>query len=157
MSTALTILKKIQAINLADAGAKSIEGTAAEYKTLLQEQLLHGKGSDGQDLKPGYLEDPYFKSRESAQRYLTWKKNNSPSEGRNPNAPNLYIVGHYHNSIDIKTEYSGIKSSSSAYFGLDIESKYKGKANILGGEYRTRYVKDLIRPKMLSNVRAYLK
>lgn len=157
MSTALEILKKLQLIDVRAAAAKAVIGTENEYKDLLQDQLLHGKGADGQDLSPGYLEDPFFKSYEAAQRYLKWKERISPKVGRNPNAPNLYITGQYHDSISVTTDYSGVRSSSSSYFGGDIERKYNNNANILGSEWREDYLKNFVRPRLLSNVKDYLK
>lgn len=156
MSTALTILKKLQSIDVSEAAARAVSGTEDTYKTLLQDQLLHGKGADGQDLTPGYLEDPYFKSPAAAKRYADWKKLISPNVGRNYNAPNLYINGQYHESINVIAEYSGIKSTSSAYFGIDIEGKYRGNANILGSDWRADYLENFIRPRLISNVKSYL-
>lgn len=157
MSTALTILKKLESISIPNAAAKSIEGTEPKYKELLQDQLLHGKGSDAQDLRPGYLEDPYFKSRESAMRYLKWKENISPKVGRNPNAPNLYITGFYHGKIDIKAAYSGVLSTAHVGFANNIELKYDGKANILGGEWRIEYLFKTVRPKLIAEVKSKLR
>lgn len=157
MSTALTILKKLESINVKDAAAKSILGTEEKYGELLKDQLLHGKGSDGEDLKPGYLEDPYFKSRESAERYLKWKERISPNVGRNPNAPNLYITGVYHDSLSVKTNYDGVQISSSAPFSFNIEQKYGGKESILGGEFRKEYVFKTVRPEFVKQIKAFLK
>lgn len=157
MSTAITILNKLEAINVENTAFESIRGTEAQYKELLQDQLRHGKGSDGEDLTPGYLEDPYFKSREAARRYSDWKYKNSPSEGRNRNAPNLYIDGTYHNSISIAASVKGIDSDSNVYFGLDIEIKYRGKANILGGPYRNSYIEDTVKPAFIKKIKDSLK
>ena len=70
-------------------------------------QLLEGKGSDGEDLHPFYTEDlkpkGWFYTRESAQRYADWKQTLSypANVKRNPNAPNLYITGVFHDDLNV--------------------------------------------------------
>ena len=70
-------------------------------------QLLMGKGSDGRDLHPFYSEDVkpqgYFKSGAAARQYAAWKQTLSYpySVQRNPDAPNLYITGVFHDDLNI--------------------------------------------------------
>lgn len=68
-------------------------------------QLLKGKDSGGEDIRPFYSEDikpeGYFHSVESAGRYAAWKQDLSYpyTVDRNPDAPNLYINGRFHREL----------------------------------------------------------
>lgn len=68
-------------------------------------QLLKGKDSGGEDIRPFYSEDikpeGYFHSVESAGRYSAWKQDLSYpyTVDRNPDAPNLYINGRFHREL----------------------------------------------------------
>ena len=71
-------------------------------------QLLEGKDSDGNDMRPYYSEDlqpeGWFKSKESAMRYALWKKTgiSYPVQAqRNADAPNLYINGKFHSELQV--------------------------------------------------------
>lgn len=152
MASGFQILNRLRSIDFSKAAADSLHENEIAYIDILKRQLWMGKGSDGNDLSPGYLEDPYFKSREAAQRYLNWKKKITPGSGRNPNAPNLFITGLYYGSLSAKSDLSGLSISSSASFGIDIETKYKGRANILGGPFRKEFIFDIARPSFLKNI-----
>ena len=70
-------------------------------------QLLAGKDSGGEDIRPYYSEDlkpsGYFYTAEAAGRYSAWKETLSYpySVQRNPDAPNLYIDGTFHSELDV--------------------------------------------------------
>ena len=93
-------------------------------------QLLEGKGSDGEDLHPFYTEDlkpkGWFHTRESAQRYADWKQTLSypANVKRNPNAPNLYITGVFHDdlNVDFRTEELAIVPDTA--YAANIMAKY---------------------------------
>lgn len=93
-------------------------------------QLLEGKGSDGKDLNPFYTEDlkpsGYFKSRESAQRYADWKSTLSyPSNvRRNPNAPNLYITGVFHDDLNVDFRANELAIIPDTAYAANIMGKY---------------------------------
>lgn len=70
-------------------------------------QLMEGKSSDGEDLRPYYTEDPYFKTPEAAQRYAGWKQRITPNPKRNRNAPNLYINGSFHSELGVEFQEEG--------------------------------------------------
>lgn len=72
-----------------------------------REQLFEGKNGKGEDIHPYYSEDlqpgGYFKTPEAAKSYADWKRSLSyPVQAtRNPDAPNLYIVGKFHSELAI--------------------------------------------------------
>lgn len=149
MATLQQVKEKFNPAKVAPAIERVLLYTAAEYEVILRQQLLRGKGSDGQDLTPGYLEDPYFKSKESAMRYATWKWNNSPSTGRNFNAPNLYINGYYHSKLKVFVGANGFIIDALVKFAEDINRKYNGKSTKLGGEFREQFIWKNFRPQLL--------
>ena len=72
-------------------------------------QLFEGKAANGEDIRPYYSEDlkpnGYFYSVETAGRYADWKLNgiNYPyTANRNPDAPNLFINGRFHDELGVQ-------------------------------------------------------
>lgn len=149
MATLDELIQKYNPSQVRPAVVRALSYTASQYEDLLREQLLHGKGSDGQDLKPGYLEDPYFKTPESAMRYAQWKQKISPDVGRNFNAPNLFITGYYHKRMKVFVFEDGLTIDNFAVFGEAVNEKYGGKATVLGGIWRKKYMQEILRPQLL--------
>ena len=93
-------------------------------------QLLEGKASDGNDLRPYYTEDlqphGYFKSQQSASNYMAWKETlNYPySVERNSDAPNLYINGRFYSEMEVKFEADSLMIAPSSGYAAQIMSKY---------------------------------
>lgn len=94
-------------------------------------QLLEGKGSDDNDLRPYYTEDlqphGYFKSQRSASNYMAWKETlNYPysvSRG-NSNAPNLYINGRFYDEMEVRFEADSMMIAPSTGYAANIMAKY---------------------------------
>lgn len=93
-------------------------------------QLLEGKGSDGEDLRPYYTEDlqphGYFKSQQSASNYMAWKETlNYPySVERNSDAPNLYINGRFYSEMEVKFEVDSMMIAPNSGYAAQIMAKY---------------------------------
>lgn len=93
-------------------------------------QLFEGKASSGKDIRPYYSEDlkpsGYFYSVESAGRYADWKQSlNYPYEvNRNPDAPNLYIVGKFHDELGVEFTTDTVGVVPTTAFASKIVSKY---------------------------------
>lgn len=93
-------------------------------------QLLMGKGSDGQDLHPFYTEDVkprgYFKNTASARQYAAWKQTLSYPYNvqRNPNAPNLYITGVFHDDLNVEFGSDSLKIVPDTAYAANIMAKY---------------------------------
>lgn len=94
-------------------------------------QLLEGKGSDGNDLRPYYTEDlkpnGYFHSVQTASNYMAWKESlNYPyqvSRG-NSNAPNLYISGRFYDEMEIRFGTDNLAIAPKTGYAADIMNKY---------------------------------
>ena len=94
-------------------------------------QLLEGKGSDGNDLRPYYTEDlkpqGYFHSVQSASNYMAWKESlNYPYsvERGNSNAPNLYINGRFYNDMEVKFSSDSLSIQPATGYAAEIMAKY---------------------------------
>ena len=93
-------------------------------------QLLMGKGSDGKDLHPFYSEDVkprgYFKSGAQARKYAAWKQTLSyPYQvERNPDAPNLYITGMFHDDLNVEFGIDGLSIVPDTAYAANIMRKY---------------------------------
>lgn len=93
-------------------------------------QLLEGKASSGEDLHPFYSEDlqpgGYFYSVESAGRYAAWKQSlDYPySVERNPDAPNLYITGKFHDDLAVRFDPETCSIVGETGYAQGIVEKY---------------------------------
>lgn len=96
-----------------------------------REQLLEGKDSDGNDMRPYYSEDlkpdGWFHSKESAMRYAVWKKTgiSYPVDvQRNTDAPNLYINGKFHNDLEARAGSTSVGVYPKTSYAAGIMAKY---------------------------------
>lgn len=96
-----------------------------------REQLLEGKGSDGNDMRPYYSEDlkpdGWFHSKESAMRYALWKKTgiSYPVDvQRNTDAPNLYINGKFHGEMEVRAGSTSVGVYPKTLYAATIMGKY---------------------------------
>lgn len=93
-------------------------------------QLLEGKTIEGKDIHPSYSEDikpkGYFRSRDSAQRYAAWKQTLSYpySVQRNPDTPNLYITGVFHNDLGVDFGADAVAIVPDTAYAAKIMAKY---------------------------------
>lgn len=107
-----------------------MQAHGADIVDLQRTQLLMGKGSNGQDLHPFYSEDlkprGYFRSRKSAENYRAWKQDLSypKSVKRNPDAPNLYITGIFHNDLNVRFDAESVSIVPDTAYAANIMAKY---------------------------------
>lgn len=94
-------------------------------------QLFQGIAANGQDIRPYYSEDlkpsGYFHSVESAGRYAAWKKDgiNYPyAANRNPDAPNLYINGRFHDELGVQFAGDSVGIVGTTAYAKGIIAKY---------------------------------
>ena len=94
-------------------------------------QLFQGLAANGQDIRPYYTEDlkpgGYFYTVESAKRYSAWKENgiNYPySVQRNPDAPNLYINGRFHDELGVQFNAQSVGIVGTTGYSKGIIAKY---------------------------------
>ena len=99
---------------------------------LQREQLFEGKRADGEDIRPYYSEDlkpsGFFHSVESAGRYAGWKQTgiNYPytARNRNPDAPNLYINGKFHDELGVQFNSDSVGIIPTTSYASGIVAKY---------------------------------
>lgn len=112
---------------LPDVVNDSLFQNESKIVDLNKAQLYDGKDVLGNDIRPFYSEDTFFKTQLQAQGYIKWKQKITPNSSRNPNAPNLYINGHHYsmigllkNGIDV---FIGLKSKDSITYSIDTKFK----------------------------------
>lgn len=98
---------------------------------LQKQQLFQGRAANGEDIRPYYTEDlkpgGYFYSVESAKRYSAWKESgiNYPySTQRNPDAPNLYINGRFHDELGVQFNADSVGIIGTTGYSKQIIAKY---------------------------------
>jgi hypothetical protein len=112
---------------------------------LNREQMMEGQTNKGEDITPKYADNPYFKSKESAQRYSDWKDDITPNSKRKKGVPNLFINGKFHNSLEavLNKDFINVKTDS---FGEDIIQVHR---NVLGlNEESLKIIREDIKPKL---------
>lgn len=129
-----TLLARVQAVQagLLD-GSLIREALASSEQAIIEaqrRQLLAGKDSGGEDIRPFYSEDlkpsGHFYSVESAGRYAAWKQDLSYpyTVDRNPDAPNLYINGKFHNELGVDLGVDAIGIIGETAYARNIMAKY---------------------------------
>ncbi len=149
MATILEMKRRFEKLNPELVIYQVMKDSETDLNDLNLEQIYSGKTNTGADIRPSYLEDPYWDDKgglPAAQRYSEYKDRITPSSRRNPGTPNLFINGYYH-SRRITTVVPGgeILHTDSAGFGKEIQQKYKN-IDGLGGEFKEIFIKDYIRP-----------
>lgn len=94
-------------------------------------QLFQGLAANGQDIRPYYSEDlkpaGYFHSVESAGRYAVWKRDGISypyRANRNPDAPNLYINGKFHDELGVQFAVDTVGIVPTTPYSAGIMAKY---------------------------------
>lgn len=98
---------------------------------LQKQQLFSGLASNGQDIRPYYTEDlkpaGHFYTVEAAKRYSAWKESgiNYPyAAKRNPDAPNLYINGRFHDELGVQFDVDTVGIVGTTGYSQKIIAKY---------------------------------
>lgn len=99
-----------------------------------KDQLWDGKTTEGVNITPGYMEDPYFETPKKGQNYAIWKKKISGNPARSFNTPNFFIDGRLvYDTLKVKKNADHLEiEPDGSYDGsraADFDKKYK---NIYG-------------------------
>ena len=91
-------LSKLKTFNLLTEVSEIMRNDTDDLRELVKDQLYAGLDGDEKELRPTYFEDPYFKSRASAENYSKWKdalsqRGESIFAPRKRGTPNLIITG----------------------------------------------------------------
>jgi hypothetical protein len=114
-------LAKINAVEIERLAGLSIVQHSEKVVDLIRSQLWDGKKSDGQNITPSYLDDPFFKSRKQAEGYRNWKNSITKNSNRDPDTPNLFINGYFYDTLFVDSEFFEVGSNG---FGIPIIEKY---------------------------------
>lgn len=139
------LYNKIQTVDTNKVVQETMEQTTDEILTYNLNQLIDGKTSTGEDITPSYLDDPYFKTREAAQRYSDWKDRISPASKRKKGTPNLFINGYYHSTRRVSIVDGKVVWTSSYKGAGDIERKFKN-IDGLNKDSRSEFIPLILRP-----------
>lgn len=153
MLTISSLSERFKSLNTDKVIDESLNETKDELLKINNEQLYDGKTNKAENIFPTYLEDPFFKTKEAAQRYSDWKDRITPNPKREKGVPNLFINGMYHNSRRIELSDDRFIFTSGVQIGIDIERKFKN-IDGLGGEYKKKYLDENLGPtvqKKISN------
>jgi len=152
MGTIKGLYRKVQSLNVAEVATDAFGSVIGDFTEDQKNQLYAGKTKDGVDITPLYINDPYFKSAESAQRYSDWKDKITPNPKRTSGVPNLFIIGTYYDSLKITISGQMISFVSSFFAAENIAQKFKGIYG-LGGDFRLEFIKDSLRPAFMAAIR----
>lgn len=152
MVTVNAMLERVLMLNVQDVSDKSFTETSEDYVKANTDQMYDGKLSTGDDITPSYQDDPYFKSRESAQRYSDWKDAITPSPKRKKGTPNLFINGKFHRSITMRVSGDSLNIRSDFYKADAIERKFSEKIYGLNKDSRVKYIAQSFLPALKKRV-----
>jgi len=134
-----------------------IEDNAEIIVDLNRDQMMEGRGVDGEFLRPYYSENPYFKTPESAARYARWKQKITPNPQRPLDVPNLFINGYLHGSL-----YGKVTGKDTLYTQFEVESDvpfaesaFRVHKNALGlnAEKRLLFAEEILLPEFLNQLK----
>jgi len=140
MSTALTILKKLESIDVTEAARVSITNTK-DYAVAQQKlQLFQGIGADDLKIIPSY-------SKKTIAIKIT--------KGQPIDRVTLRDTGAFYQGIRIDVVGEVIRTDSVDEKSQDLQGRYGGEIFGMGTNYRTRYVKILL-PEFIKQIRSKL-
>lgn len=128
------LLQRVQRVNDGLRGGELIRNVVVRHPDDILElqkiQLFQGLASNGQDIRPYYSEDlkpsGWFYSVETAKNYAAWKQSLSyPYEAeRNPDAPNLYINGKFHDELGVEFRADAVGVAGTTSYSKGIMLRY---------------------------------
>lgn len=140
----------------------TIQSNADLVQDFIREQLYSGVNGRGKPLRPTYLNDPFFNSKDAgrwfhnAEGYMKWKMEKTPPAPsylflppRDMKTPNLKIRGDYYSSITAIPINDGLRIESvGVSFGDDIEKKYGSIILAVGPEALGHFMVYFINPAL---------
>lgn len=142
---------------------KVIEANRDFAEMAVREQMESGLDGNEKELRPGYLNDPYFKTRKDAVNYMRWKEAITPPvqsqlglRPRPVKTPNLRINGYFHNSLQAVSVPGGLKIVSQGVdFAPEVEHKYGDALYKLGRTAKRKFYRDHLRRAMKEYYRRF--
>ena len=122
----------------------------------VRSQLMDGMDGGGKGLRPTYLEDRFFKTRQQAIGYMNWKQKITPNSRRAPESPNLFINGFFHSLLFLKVEKDQAMVTTSDSFGNNIVEKYGQSAFGVNNLFIQEEIFPLLKGEVLKQFRIQL-
>lgn len=141
---------------------QSLEYNSGEVMERQYAQLAGGKASGGQDLRPYYSEDKYFRTKAEMESYRNykWSINNrlwvQPDRPRNPDAPNLFINGKFWSELDAFFTDEAMTIDGKTSYAKDIVNKYGLSSFGLDAYNRAFMADNVVRPYLIMRLRETL-
>jgi len=140
---------------------KIIQSNSSILTEYVREQLFAGVNGHGKNLRPTYLNDPFFKSEDAghwknnAKGYMNWKYSIQPPRQsylgygpRSKETPNLIIRGDFYDSITAIPISDGVRiQSSGVSFGNEIEVKYGSIIFGISPNAKEHFYKNVFKPE----------
>jgi hypothetical protein len=123
------LMDNLQAFDFGQEMEEIVADNPDKLTELQREQMLKGRGVDGEYIRPFYSENPYFKRPGAAARYAAWKQRITPNSERPEDVPNLTINDTFHNSLSAVVEGRTFDFDTSVDFGekvFDVHKNAKG-------------------------------
>lgn len=140
MASVQEMIQRLQSVRVHIKSVPDIVSTVAnahkeELLSLNKDQMLLGRNSKGNLLKPNYLSDPYFNTSAQANAYAQMKYRLESSHksriehvlgypDKPKNTPNLIVTGPFQDNMYITFNGNGFTIGSTYQDSGDIESKY---------------------------------
>lgn len=134
----------------------AVKKNRGEFVDYVQQQLYSGINGRGKNLRPTYLNDPFFKTPEEARNYVKYKKKITtpvPSylgiPARSDVTPNLIIRGDFYDSITAVPISGGLRiETRGVSFGKDIERKYGSIIFGISDYGKSYFMKYILSPEL---------
>lgn len=138
----------------------ALEGYGEDIMAMQRIQLLEGKASSGDDIRPYYSEDVgpggYFKTREQAAEYRAWKGTLKypHNVNRNADAPNLYINGKFHSELGVNFGPDAVAILPQTMYASKIVSKYGiGTFGLTMERWNQLFIECGVLDKIMANIK----
>ena len=156
MATLRQVFNNVNALDVVKESMVVINDHSEDIVELNKKQMLKGENNIDQSL-PRYVDDPYFKSRESALRYQSWKESISPNKQKPSGVMDFYINGKYHNSLIMQTskDYFVIKSLSP--INGSISNKTSGRHLGLNKKTKAIMINDFFFAELMERIKSVTK
>lgn len=145
-------IRKLERLDPEKALSDAVSQTLEQYEEFNKDQLYAGKDKHGNDLSPTYLNDPFFKTPASAQKYSDWKDKITPNSKRKRGVPNLFINGRFYHSWAVKLAGTAVVTVASDPSASKIEGKFSNNIYGLDEEYMKKY-RAIVRPMVRASVK----
>lgn len=119
-----SLIDNLQAFDFGQEMVKIVEDNTDTIADLQRDQMLEGRGVDGEYIRPFYSEDPWFKKPGAAERYARWKQEITPNPQRPLDVPNLIVTGVFHDSLTAGVSGDEFEINTSASFGEDVFTEH---------------------------------